>query len=647
MAKKSFKNKIEKHAKIGLKNNGDSEANDGLSLPAPSLSFGGAIQAKLDDGHDLTSVDFKGDKDLEACFDGEKIICFGSSGSSVLKIQKKLLTLGYQLPKYGADGVFGSETKTTIVAFQTANGLAPDGVIGKSTIGQLDSAKSSKPEPLKPEPKPDPEPPKPEPKPGPEPPKPEPKPGPEPPKPEPKPDNSLTVEKAKEQIQNAASGWGTDENSIYDAIRRCNSRSGLSSDPHLMELIRDELSGGDLWKALFLLQYGDEANFPKSINKILDAASGWGTNENAIYKTLEELTDPEKEQFKNMPYLWELLEDELNSEELQKAFSKVVGGYDYSAALQKHQKNIDDTKKVLEEMKVGSTKEKNTADWLDSSRTGRAKNILHIMTKTHDGTARANHFGHKDNKDAYVGNEDEFPNNTGYEESIDSKRNINFIQRRTGGLHSGKHIWLFEPINNSSKMLLVHEVQHDADRHDDEPGHDKPAGSPEESINRYKSEFRAYWQDGRYDSTSDTDKPSPDDGWQNKRQKEIFDGMISSGLYQHVADNFKKNEKVNGIPYKDIVKGYGSPEGVNLENSPRIDDFYLQLKKCNKKHSKFDENPLQKLKTLTENLNETDKIYINSIMAKSLQNLMKSNLDINPLDVITKIIGDGTKPTWV
>ena len=634
MAKKSYYNKIEKQSKIDSKKNEDFESNNGPSHPAPSLSFGGAIQAKLDDGHDLTSTDFKGDKDLEACFDGEKLIGIGSSGGAVLKIQNKLLSLGYQLPKFGADGAFGSETKAAVAAFQTANGLAPDGVVGKNTIGHLDTAKSPKPEPPKPEP-------------GPEPPKPEPKPGPEPPKPEPKPDNSLTVEKAKEQIQNAASGWGTDENSIYDAIRRCNSRFGLSSDPHLMDLIRDELSGGDLWKALFLLQYGSEANFPKAINKILDASSGWGTNENAIYKALEELTVPEKELFKNMPYLWELLEDELDSEELQKAFSKVVGGYDYSTALQKHQKNIDDTKTVLEEMKVGSTKEKNTADWLDSSRTGGAKNILHIMTKTHDGTARANHFGHKDNKDAYVGNKDEFPNNTGYEESIDSKRNIDFIQRRTGGLHSGKHIWLFEPIGDFSKKLLVHEVQHDADRHDDEPGHDKPAGSPEESINRYKSEFRAYWQDGRYDSTSDTDKPSPDDGWQNKRQKEIFDGMISSGLYQHVADNFKKNEKVNGIPYKDIVKGYGSPEGVNLENSPRIDDFYLELKNCNKKHSKFDENPLQKLKTVTENLNDTDKIYINSIKAKSLQNLMKSNLDISPLDVITKIIGDGTKPTWV
>ena len=57
-----------------------------------------------------------------------------------LILQKQLLKLGYKLPKYGADGDFGSETKKAVKAFQTDKGLQVDGIVGPKTWAALDSA---------------------------------------------------------------------------------------------------------------------------------------------------------------------------------------------------------------------------------------------------------------------------------------------------------------------------------------------------------------------------------------------------------------------------------------------------------------------------------------------------------------------------
>lgn len=54
----------------------------------------------------------------------------GSKGEYVSELQKDLLQLGYQLPKYGADGSFGKETQNALIQFQKDNGLAADGICG-------------------------------------------------------------------------------------------------------------------------------------------------------------------------------------------------------------------------------------------------------------------------------------------------------------------------------------------------------------------------------------------------------------------------------------------------------------------------------------------------------------------------------------
>jgi lipoprotein-anchoring transpeptidase ErfK/SrfK len=55
----------------------------------------------------------------------------GARGPQVGDLQRRLLALGYWLPK--ADGVFGESTRHAVVALQKAAGLPRDGVVGPKT----------------------------------------------------------------------------------------------------------------------------------------------------------------------------------------------------------------------------------------------------------------------------------------------------------------------------------------------------------------------------------------------------------------------------------------------------------------------------------------------------------------------------------
>lgn len=63
----------------------------------------------------------------------------GSSGDAVVDLQKKLIALGYTCEKTGADGQFGAGTYQAVIAFQRANGLTADGIVGDSTWSVLNS----------------------------------------------------------------------------------------------------------------------------------------------------------------------------------------------------------------------------------------------------------------------------------------------------------------------------------------------------------------------------------------------------------------------------------------------------------------------------------------------------------------------------
>lgn len=67
----------------------------------------------------------------------------GDKGPVVKYAQQLLLDRGYKLPKYGADGDYGSETQAAVKAFQKDWGLTQDGVIGKKTWEMLQSTQEA------------------------------------------------------------------------------------------------------------------------------------------------------------------------------------------------------------------------------------------------------------------------------------------------------------------------------------------------------------------------------------------------------------------------------------------------------------------------------------------------------------------------
>lgn len=63
------------------------------------------------------------------------MVSYGSRGDAVRKLQELLNALGYDCGS--VDGIFGSKTKAAVLAFQKANGLAADGIVGPLTWGKL------------------------------------------------------------------------------------------------------------------------------------------------------------------------------------------------------------------------------------------------------------------------------------------------------------------------------------------------------------------------------------------------------------------------------------------------------------------------------------------------------------------------------
>lgn len=66
---------------------------------------------------------------------------YGSTGSEVTQIQQKLSELGFY--SGAKDGVYGSQTRDAVTAFQRSVGLTPDGIAGSKTLLYLGISGSS------------------------------------------------------------------------------------------------------------------------------------------------------------------------------------------------------------------------------------------------------------------------------------------------------------------------------------------------------------------------------------------------------------------------------------------------------------------------------------------------------------------------
>ena len=69
----------------------------------------------------------------------------GDKGDAVKEMQQLLINAGCELPKYGVDGDFGSETRAAVKAFQTAHGLEASGICDAQTWAKLKPEIDAKP----------------------------------------------------------------------------------------------------------------------------------------------------------------------------------------------------------------------------------------------------------------------------------------------------------------------------------------------------------------------------------------------------------------------------------------------------------------------------------------------------------------------
>lgn len=463
------------------------------------------------------------------------------------------------------------------------------------------------------------------------------------------PDAQAAIKKASE------SSWGTDEEAIYQAIRDCSDRPGLKADATVQSTLKSELSGHDYWKALLLLEYGSEASYPDAVKEIWGATKGWGTDEDRIYTALQSLSVADAAIIKAVPGLQDIIDAELGGNDLQAA-NDLLGGK-YAKSIQDHKANVLAVKNELTSMRASGNKAiSNTAEWLDpSDPLASPKNKLYVLTPTHDGSARAVEHGNT-GKWAYFGGDKEFDNDSStYEAHIKSEKDIMYKTRSGGGgvlgSHLGDKIWVCDPSwqgLSSVRDTLVHEVQHDADRHDTEPGYEKDYKSPEESWVRYKTEFRAYWVEGRYSHKSAASGSATKPDFDSARQEAIFDHLWSSRSYSvWLQPNYNNNTLVYGEKFKDLIHNYIVPEGVNLVNSPRIDDFFLKLNACSKSDTDLTASPLKELETAAKALDANDRTQVNSVEAMRLQELAKDHLEPTVLAQIATIVNGGTAPGWV
>ncbi len=90
----------------------------------------------------LQAQRFAGNQTLINCVDGvppHRMLAGEPDHDAVRRLQHALADLGYEVPG-GADGVFGGDTGTAVVAFKTDEQLVPtDPVAARGTIGRLDA----------------------------------------------------------------------------------------------------------------------------------------------------------------------------------------------------------------------------------------------------------------------------------------------------------------------------------------------------------------------------------------------------------------------------------------------------------------------------------------------------------------------------
>lgn len=92
----------------------------------------------------LTSPRFSWNLRLQAVSENNPVMRKRETGEAVRLVQQALIDLGYPMPvstrRHGSpDGIYGTETHAKVYAFQVAQRIGRDGIVGRNTMARLDT----------------------------------------------------------------------------------------------------------------------------------------------------------------------------------------------------------------------------------------------------------------------------------------------------------------------------------------------------------------------------------------------------------------------------------------------------------------------------------------------------------------------------
>lgn len=171
-----------------------------------------------------------------------------------------------------------------------------------------------------------------------------------------------------------------------------------------------------------------------------------------------------------------------------------------------------------------------------------------------------------------------------------SPSDVSFNVVDLGGYHNGNRIGLVTRLGldggthdeQTLREFLVHEVQHDADHSESSPEGKGIDSFDDEAWRWFKTEYRAYWLDGRYDNFSTTRQHTAThpginrgrviDG-KNERSFACISHLWEAGTaYQGIVDAYTASSK-----FRKLVHRHNGVDSANATNNPKIDDFVRSI----------------------------------------------------------------------
>lgn len=117
----------------------------GVKAPSHTIQRAAVVDDSLCEGAEFPPAEvWFSDRVLARIRANESLMSFGSVGEPVALVQQALVAwgcdegLGYLLPIFGVDGIFGSETRAAVKTFQLHQGIDVDGIVGPITMADLD-----------------------------------------------------------------------------------------------------------------------------------------------------------------------------------------------------------------------------------------------------------------------------------------------------------------------------------------------------------------------------------------------------------------------------------------------------------------------------------------------------------------------------